>query len=700
MENGTKYILRLMKLNFLVLIILPFIGFSQLNNIKRPILKINGEKPSNLSINTLKLIESQSTTKDSISLFIKLKEDCSFDLKSSFFKHVLAFDKNWFTATVNIADINKIKLIDCILYADVGNKKALENNHSTLLSEVNVDLVHGGVGLNGSYLGEGVIIGILDDGFDFTHPNFKDENGNLRITRFWDMHGNEGDPPFFNGEENVGSEYVGEEDILEKAYDTNDYSHGTLVAGIAGGINGVAPKSELIFVNPQTPSEVSNAIKYLIYHSQLAQKPLVINFSAGFGYGETAMDNLIENQNWDSSPGLIIVKSAGNNGGENSGHVKLDFSGVNTNSKFLLPSRTDNDEFNNQIGATVKFISEANGSESAYEVTVGVYDMGNDEWDSELFSFNFDGNYINNTYTIIEDDLFFDTDIFEIEVESLINQSTNRIESTIKVITTDNNNVDDKLVLIVNSNDQVIHAWNNPHPLFEYGFRAFDGYSFEPGDNHYSITSPGSSSDLITVGSYNLTEPLIGDLSNFSSIGPTINEVTKPDISAPGNQIYSSVNSFQSTYNYNEYDYNFGTSFAAPVVTGVIALWLEQDPTLTKNEIEEIFEINARKDSYTGEVYPNNYFGHGKIDALNWLATLGHDETNIQAFKIYPNPSSSNIYLDPYGPYEISIYDLFGKKLISTKGNQINISELNANIYFLEAIDPSGKIFINKLIKK
>ena len=67
---------------------------------------------------------------------------------------------------------------------------------------------------------------------------------------------------------------------------------------------------------------------------------------------------------------------------------------------------------------------------------------------------------------------------------------------------------------------------------------------------------------------------------------------------------------------------------------------------------------------------------------------------------LYPNPSSSNIYLDPYGPYEISIYDLFGKKLISTKGNQINISELNANIYFLEAIDPSGKIFINKLIKK
>ena len=70
---------------------------------------------------------------------------------------------------------------NCIKYLDVGVPfKALldEARYYT-----NTDEVHQGLGLNSSYDGTGVIVGIVDGGFDFTHPTFKDSNGDLKISK-------------------------------------------------------------------------------------------------------------------------------------------------------------------------------------------------------------------------------------------------------------------------------------------------------------------------------------------------------------------------------------------------------------------------------------------------------------------------------------------------------------------------------------
>jgi hypothetical protein len=46
-----------------------------------------------------------------------------------------------------------------------------------------VDKVHKGTDLKRTYFGEGVIVGVADWGFDFTHPMFLDKNGNSRVKR-------------------------------------------------------------------------------------------------------------------------------------------------------------------------------------------------------------------------------------------------------------------------------------------------------------------------------------------------------------------------------------------------------------------------------------------------------------------------------------------------------------------------------------
>lgn len=63
-----------------------------------------------------------------------------------------------------------------------------------------------------------------------------------------------------------------------------------------------------------------------------------------------------------------------------------------------------------------------------------------------------------------------------------------------------------------------------------------------------------------------------------------------------------------------------GTSMAAPTVAGIIALWLEANPMLTRAELKDIIIRSARTDSFT-EAKPDQ-FGNGKIDAKRGLEMI------------------------------------------------------------------------------
>lgn len=58
-----------------------------------------------------------------------------------------------------------------------------------------VNLIHQGVSLDTNYTGKGVIVGIVDEGIDFNHPDFQLSNGKTRVLRYWDHTTNNGTIP-------------------------------------------------------------------------------------------------------------------------------------------------------------------------------------------------------------------------------------------------------------------------------------------------------------------------------------------------------------------------------------------------------------------------------------------------------------------------------------------------------------------------
>ena len=75
---------------------------------------------------------------------------------------------------------------------------------------------------------------------------------------------------------------------------------------------------------------------------------------------------------------------------------------------------------------------------------------------------------------------------------------------------------------------------------------------------------------------------------------------------------------------YNSMD---GTSMSYPVVSGIIALWLQADPTLDLEDIKEVLAHTSRNDQFTA-AKPIRW-GYGKIDAAAGLEYIKHTTTAL-----------------------------------------------------------------------
>ena len=207
-----------------------------------------------------------------------------------------------------------------IEYIEVAEK--LEPELDKALGDIRADLVHHGVDLPQSYTGKDVIIGVVDWGFDYSHPMFYDTAlTQTRILAAWDQEKRIGTPPpgFSHG-----AYYSDVFQLAAAQSDTfsvlTDY-HGSHVAGIAGGsgggtnYRGVGIESGLLFSQMRRDLTSSmDAFQWMVNEAQAAGKRLVINNSWG-GYRTQPLDGTsLLSQAIDafSEQGVVFVFSAVN----------------------------------------------------------------------------------------------------------------------------------------------------------------------------------------------------------------------------------------------------------------------------------------------------------------------------------------------------------------------------------------------------
>ena len=168
-----------------------------------------------------------------------------------------------------------------------------------------------------SLFGQGVFVGVVDSGIDFSLDDFRNPDGSTRIRSLWDQslvpRGDEMTPEHYS----IGVEYT-QEDInqalvansiqerMNRVRSQDTSGHGTAVAGIAAGsgnvYRGVAPESELIVVKLGTPrqggfprtTELMLGIDYIIRKAMEFRKPVAINISFGNTYGAHNGTSLLE----------------------------------------------------------------------------------------------------------------------------------------------------------------------------------------------------------------------------------------------------------------------------------------------------------------------------------------------------------------------------------------------------------------------
>jgi minor extracellular serine protease Vpr len=588
-----------------------------------------------------------------------------------------------------------------------------------------VDDVHTGTSLPTQYKGNGVVVGIIDGGFDFTHPTFKDATGNqLRITKAWMQEGT-GTPPAGYG---YGKEVAGETALLAEQFDgVTEESHGSHVAGIAGGsgfgltgLSGVAPESELVFVGrPGDESNILDAITYIFGHAQSSGKPAVINMSFG-GMTESAHDGLSlldVGMGASIGAGNILVASAANAGVSN-GHLQHAFNND------TIQAWLDGDEPEESF---VRLWGEA-GNTVSYQFRV--YSNTGTLLYSTAFFNSSSNNGFGETYTNGGDQIDF---YVETESANPQNGRPNILGEAIMMV---NNPAQYRVYLVATaSNGTTMHGWSE---MGRFATAQYGTYTNVTGNSQYTIAGAGANSDAtISVGAYNtknswtslssgtITDPwVIGDVSDYSSIGPTLDGRVKPDISAPGTTLVSAVSNFDTNVpagydpqvtntTYTDgvttwYTAAFeGTSMSAPFTTGVVALMLESDPTMTTAQVRTTLHNTARQDGFTGVIGAggDNHWGWGKINALAALQqTVGIEELNAANINLYPNPATDQITVQADRTITaIHITDISGRVVATQPVNatqtQVDVSTLASGVFFVRLETDGGTITKKLLIQ-
>ena len=544
---------------------------------------------------------------------------------------------------------------------------------------INLPAMNVDVRLPHAFTGKGVMVGIIDVGLEVMHPNFYNADGTaLRVTRFVDQFASEDEP--YGQPTNLGREYTTETDIKGKGYAGDSYRqyHGTHCLGISAGsgyttpYRGVAYEAELSAADSKVAgdSEYGSAnelalMKYLFDYADERQMPCVITYSIGFNalpgdcvLFEEAISQMV-------GPGRILVAAAGNS--------------------------------SNGLG----YVCKPKGMAVA-----GTCLTGDKDGMAYLFSKDpFTLKVISKHKEPVDGSLKGDSLVYaptEGKVEKQLAGKQVFIEKNDTCYTIafnrDETDADTSAVLLViEGEDSYVQL------MAEVEHEFINDTETDPrcgnATNDHNVGLPGCLPSVVTVGALN-TRPEFtningekitkwggktpeGTIAIFSSQGPTLDGLIKPDVVTPGVNIHASANSryegdygvamvTKSTFEGREYPWIAisGTSMATPCMAGIVALWLQANSTLSPDDVKRIIRETSHP---LGEGIPNNTYGYGLADAyagiLNILGlpTAIADLSQHQPSALTIRPVDGGIRLSfdkaPAQPFTVRVYSLSGQLL-------------------------------------
>ncbi|MDR1705786.1 MAG: S8 family serine peptidase [Clostridiales bacterium] len=454
--------------------------------------------------------------------------------------------------------------------------------------------------------GKGVIIGVIDSGLDYTHPDFRNADGSTRILSLWDQSGALSPPEgFFHGTEYSGAQIdaaLNAPDPLSIIPDMDVIGHGTAVTGVAagngrasGGIErGVAPEASLIIVKLDTkPFAKSTAImrglKYLTDRAAGLGMPIAINISFGTNNGSHSGNSLFETyidavcQRWKT----VVAVATGNEA----------FEGHHHSGRAAVGKRQDI-TFTTGSAARQLFLSMWKSFTDTFDITLTAPD------NSSTGALNPTEAFRQFVLGGVAVSVFYGQPTFYNELQEVYIQLDARgpMPSGLWTLTVTG-------ATVVDGDYQI---WL---PTTE---ESGGSTAFSVQDPSITLTLPSSAANVISVGGFDASN---NTAAVFSGRGYTyIEGNVKPDITAPAVGVLTA----RAGGGYGAYT---GTSFAAPFAAGAAALIMEwgivrgNDPFLYGQRVKAFLRRTAQRNDR--ESYPNPIWGYGRLclnralDALN-----------------------------------------------------------------------------------
>lgn len=567
------------------------------------------------------------------------------------------------TSVVNhfaIATIRLSQLEQLVNRTDIESISFGKRKKHLLLNKAHtstgVDKIHSGLNLTQPYTGKGVAIGILDDGFDPNHVMFQDATGNSRFKMI-----------AFTKNDGAALTYLTTpSDIASYTTDDEEESHATHVSGIAAGnyqgstyqLQGVAPEADILMGPiPNDESDYDVFDKMVEWCKENGSKRLVLNMSYGMNAGchdetdaEAAfMDEFIKKYD------VVACIAAGNEADYNIVQ-RHTFTGA-TDEQMKAAFYTDLDgDGKNDVDEIYDYFTVSDKQQIEIDIVLVNYNTGSI---SNTWHF-VNNNYPNGRSYTYNNKTFSGT--ISVTGEDIGN-SMKGYFLTISDINIKNANYELGYIVRAQSG-QTVTSYLESTTMFDTEIDGFDKYMTHDG----TINSIACGTEPIVVGAYNTVSSYkdiygdshnvktdyytdyggkVGDISFFSSYGKLADGRVLPTVCAPGLFINSSLNNHvsndesevtkQLTIGGKQYEFGAmsGTSMATPYMSGICALWLEADPTLTHSQIREIAQNTAISDDYctTSNYYTKNGDGNqagaGKIDAYAGLKYILDQKTAI-----------------------------------------------------------------------